>query len=123
MAQTPKAQIVWILSGSMLLSVGLYFGIAALLSPAEQTPATHSLAPMLAVVALAAVGASFWFRHRFFAQPTPGQRFAALIIALALCQLAAVLGLVVRFVENAPEYWTFFLFGALGIALHYPRAD
>jgi hypothetical protein len=118
-----KAQVQWVLWGAMLLSVALYFFVAQLLPSSDQSDSSPSLVPALGVVALAAVASSFWFRYRFFAQPTPSQRLTALIIALALCEVAALLGLVVRIVENAPEYWMFLLLGLLGIARNCPRPE
>ena len=45
----------------------------------------------------------------------------ALVIACAICEAAAVLGLVERFAVSGRDYLLLFVIAAFGIALHFPR--
>ncbi|MGI9165365.1 MAG: hypothetical protein ACR2G5_03100 [Pyrinomonadaceae bacterium] len=47
----------------------------------------------------------------------------ALVIACAMCEASALLGLIERFLGNGREYYLLFLIAALGTALHFPRRE
>jgi hypothetical protein len=47
----------------------------------------------------------------------------AMVVACAMCEVSALLGIVERFVIGSREHYLLFLVAAVGVALHFPRRD
>jgi len=47
----------------------------------------------------------------------------ALVVASAMCEVAAVLGLVERFTMKGNDYYLLFFVALAGTALHFPRRE
>jgi hypothetical protein len=47
----------------------------------------------------------------------------AMVVACAMCEVSALLGVMERFVIGSGEHFLLFLIAAVGIALHFPRRD
>lgn len=116
--------IQWILWLAMILSVGMYFAVTQL----AQSPATQdnpTLVTVLLVVAVSLVASSFQVRKQLLLRSrTGGGAQAALmahIVALVMCESAALFGLVVYFVTASPRYSWFLGLGLAGLLAHYPR--
>lgn len=73
------------------------------------------LSPALTLVALSNLGLSFVL-PRFLPNPR-----AARLLALALCESAAILGLMLHLAAGWANAWTLFAAALAGLALHYPR--
>ena len=82
-----------------------------------------------ALIALSAclVVASFAVKARLRGQAhverKPELDRTAFILALVLCEAAALLGLVARFTTGSPHYYVSLLIGFVGILLHYPKRE
>ena len=116
-------RILWL---AMILSVGMYFAVAQFVqSPSTQDNPT--LVTTLLVVAVTLVASSFQVRKQLLARSRngggPQAALTAHIVALALCESAAVFGLVVYFVTGSPRYSWFLVLGLAGLLLHYPRPE
>ena len=68
---------------------------------------------------------SFLLKKMFLAQSVARQSVAmvqsAHIIAFAMCEVAAIFGLILRFMTGARFYYLLFIIAWLGILLHMPR--
>lgn len=126
-------QTLMVLWGALTISqllfiVMTYFTKPDLFSLALKGPAEHEAFPILivlAIVALSSVAISFIFRRRSSkqaaAEQSPVLLQTGLILAMALCEAATLLGLITAF---AFDYQYFFLWIALGVfgsLLHIPR--
>jgi hypothetical protein len=107
--QQRARMIQWLV---MMLSIAIYFVVVRFV-PGGSMNGGPPLAPIFLAVAVGLVVASFVVKNVLKAS-------AAFIVALALCEAAAVLGFVVWVVTGWPYYWGFFVLGLVGQLLHYP---
>jgi hypothetical protein len=123
-----KYRVLVILWAALSFSVVLYL----ILSFVIPGPDSESAQSQVVTFALTAVGAflaimSFAIKQRFFAQAeakqAPGMVQTGLIIALALCEAAALLGLVDHFATGNRYYFVLFVVAIIGMLLHFPRRD
>lgn len=115
-----KQVMLWL---AMLVSVAMYFVVVSMLPPATPTE-NPALVNGLLVAALGMVAASFAAKARLSqAAGTDDlkRKQMGLVVPLAMCESAAVLGVVVWFVTGSPRYSWFLVIGIAGILLHYPK--
>lgn len=112
--------IVWL---AMAGSIGFYFVVLRMIPPnaAQENP---MLVNILLAAAFGAVALSFparqWFHTRAATGDSEEARRLSFVVELALCESAALFGLVVWFVAGSPRaYWCLAL-GLLGDLLHFP---
>ncbi|MDQ1706802.1 MAG: hypothetical protein QOJ88_13 [Pyrinomonadaceae bacterium] len=114
---------------SLLMSIGMYLLVAVFVAPQLNPGPASAAGPMLSVV-LTAVGimlviVSFPVKGKLLERSITQQDASlvqkALVIACAMCEACALLGLVERFVVGKHYYYLLFIVGAFGIALHFPR--
>lgn len=71
------------------------------------------------------LGMSFLLKQRILEQAVTQQRLdlvqVAYTLAFALCEMAALLGMVDHFLSGSRYYYIGFLFAGLGLLLHFPR--
>jgi|SRR5580765_7413646 len=71
------------------------------------------------------LGLSFLVKQRILDQAVAQQKLdqvqAAYVVAFALCEAAALLGLADHFITGSRYYYLGFTFGGLGMLLHFPR--
>lgn len=124
----PKYQTLITLWAAMLMSVFIYFAIVPFIAP-EVSGEQHQRGSLL-ILTLTAVGAllvliSFPVKYKVLKQSVEKQDAGlvqkALIIAIAICEASALLGLVERFLVGGREYYLLFFFAAAGMLLHFPR--
>ena len=110
----------------MAVSVALYFVVVNVVELPPREPNTQLVTTLL-VVAFGLVAASFPVKSRLLAQAregnAPGREQVAHVLALVLCEAAALLGVVVRFVTGSAHYYIFLVAGLAAILLHYPRRE
>jgi hypothetical protein len=117
--------IVWF---GLLMSVAMYF-LVSLIAPAINdqpgNPPNSTLVIALMVVGFLLVILSFPVKNKLLNRSVEKQDVTlvqkSLVIACAMCELSAVLGLMERFLIGYRYYYFLFLFSAVGIALHFPR--
>lgn len=107
-------RILW---GAFTLSVVMMAVVSKLLPPSPTAEETLGpvLAPALTLVALSLIGLSFLL-PRFLPEPR-----AAMVLSFALCDSAAVLGLMLHFAAGWSNAWMLFGAALIGLALHFPR--
>lgn len=115
----------------LFMSIGIYFAVSLFLAP-QISNASETSPTMLFTVLLTAVGTlfvllSFVVKRKLLDRSVERQEVAlvqqALIVACVMCEVAALLGLLERFLFNSHEYYLLFLISAIGIALHFPRRE
>jgi hypothetical protein len=116
--------ILWF---AMLMSVTIFFFIAWIVG-GQGTPNPN---PVMSYALLAGgfsiVTASFVLKQQLVRKAIDNTDVAALqsaqIIAMALCESAALLGLLDRFTTASPTSWFLFAIAALGMLAHFPKKD
>ena len=96
----------------MLGSEVMYYAVMRAVKPASPLNDV-TIALVLAVSSLVLVGTAFLMKRRMAPQ-------SGFILALALCNGAAVLGLVSWFITGSPLSGYPLIFGFAGILLHFP---
>jgi len=83
------------------------------------------LSLILNSIAIVPVGVSFLLKQRILEQAVARQRLdlvqVAYVLACALCEMAALLGLMDHFVNGSRYYYVGFIFAGAGLLLHFPR--
>jgi hypothetical protein len=83
------------------------------------------LSLVLNSLAIVPLGISFLIKQRLLAQAIALQKIdmvqSAYVVAFALCEASALLGLLDHFINGSPLYYVGFIFAGLGMLLHFPR--
>lgn len=117
MADTKRAlTILW---AAMLVSCLLFLFILRLLPAGE---ADAPIFPVLAAIAIVNVAASFPVRRRVQARSDEAATMQGLVIALVLCESAAILGIVAHVTSGHPYSQYLVVAALVGEVLHYPGA-
>lgn len=123
-----RYQTLLILWFALLMSVVMYFVFVQIAAPpianAETSPNSTLIIGITALGALFVL-VSFVVKRKLLEQSVekqdPGLVQKGMIVALALCEVAALLGLLERFVFGNREYYLLFIVAALGDFFHFPR--
>lgn len=119
-------RILWF---ALLMSIGSLFLLSRLVAPEV---AGGEAPGSLFIVALTAVGAflvvlSFVVKRKFLQRSVKQQDLGlvqqGLVIACAMCEASALVGLLEHFVLGNHEYYVMFLLAAGGTLLHLPRSE
>ena len=114
---------------ALLTSVVMYFLITLFVPPINLNSSSSSPDSLL-VFGLAALGAFFVVASlavkkklldRSVEQQDPTLVQRAMVLACAMCEVSALLGLLEYFVIGIRRYYLLFLLAAVGIILHFPR--
>lgn len=117
-----------ILWGAMFFNIALMFLVAKLaVSDTTVLPENHTLALALMTIGALAMLFSVVLRPKLVARAL-GQRSAAAvqsayIVSFAICEIAAICGLLLRFLTNERYYYLLFIIAAIGFLLNRPRRD
>ncbi|MBV8858586.1 MAG: hypothetical protein JOZ02_16755 [Acidobacteria bacterium] len=127
-----RLRVMRILWGAFLITVGLFVLVTRLVRPGAGTGAVMgggntTVLYALAALALSMVAASFVLKSALYKRAAERQQpdilQAGFILALALCESAALLGLVGLFITWNDYFYLLFALGALGELLHFPRRE
>ena len=109
------------------MSIVLYYGLTFFVGPNEERASNDMLSLILIAVGLTTVLISFPIKTMLIAQAVQRQRVQlvqqAYIVALALAEVPALLGLLDFFATGHRHYYVLFLIAALGQLLHFPRRE
>ncbi|HEY0384468.1 MAG TPA: hypothetical protein VGC64_00585 [Pyrinomonadaceae bacterium] len=120
-------QILLILWGAIFMSVVLMFLLAFFLVPEKPKAETdnHVLTIVLTAIGTLAAIASIFIRQKLMATAIEQQQAEvvtrAYIIAFALCESAALFGLLIRFSTNDRYYYLLFIVAVIFLVLNMPR--
>ena len=120
MAETPEKAhratvIIW---GAMFAALGMYYLVITMVQPDHPDLDLPLIKPLLGA-AILSVTAALVLRKRM--NDTPARVRAGYLIAFALCEAAALFGIVAHFTTGWPNVWIFFVIGAVGFALNFPQ--
>ncbi len=122
-----RYQTLLILWFAMLMNIGILFLIAFVAAPDRNSSPSSLLTLAVAGLGAFLVLISFVVKRKFFARAVDQQDLGlvqkGLIVALAICEVSAIIGLIERFVIGNRDYFLLFLLAAAGIALHFPKRD
>jgi hypothetical protein len=128
-----RYQTLLVLWFALLMSIVLYF-IVALLAVPETEPGSASAtrSSSLLTFGLAALGTllivlSFAVKRKLLERSVENQDVTlvqkALVLACAMCEVAALIGLLERFIIRNSDYYLLFVVAAIGTAMHFPRRE
>ncbi|HEY6231866.1 MAG TPA: hypothetical protein VIW64_11415 [Pyrinomonadaceae bacterium] len=119
-----RHQTMIVLWAALLMSVVMYFFVSQLAPPATAPP-NSMLTFTLTAIGTFLVVISFVIKQKLLKQSVDNQDIGlvqkALVIACAVCEAAALLGLVERFTVSGRDYLLLFVIALAGIAFHFPR--
>jgi hypothetical protein len=117
-------RILWL---AMFFSIVLYYALTFFVRPSPNTNPNSMLFLILVVIALSMTLISFLIKNRLLTRAAEQQRVQLVqqgyIVALALTEVAALLGLLYFFITGDPYYPILFIIGACGQLLHFPRRE
>jgi hypothetical protein len=117
-----------ILWGVFLFNIILFLVLAIIVAP-DSSKLAYNRVLVIALTALGTFAAlvSIFFRQKMTKQAVEGQRpqsvSSAYIVAFALCEVAALCGVMLRFTTNDPYYYLLFIVSVVGFLLNMPRRD
>jgi len=124
-----RYQTLLILWFALLMSIGIYFLFTLFVPPALSKQPRNPTGSLL-IVGLTALGTflvivSFAVKGKLLERSVEKQDISlvqkALVIACAMCEVSALLGLLEHLVIGNREYYLLFLLAAAGIVFHFPR--
>lgn len=124
-----RHQTLIVLWFALLMSIGMFF-IFSLFAAPEISHERSNPPSSLLIVALTALGTflvilSFVVKRKLLERSVDKQDInlvqKGLVIACAMCEVSAMLGLLERFLIGNREYYLLFLIAAAGTAAHFPR--
>jgi len=126
-----RYQTLVVLWFALLMSIGMYFLFSVLVAPSVINDPGNSSRSLL-IVTLTALGtflviASFAVKRKLLERSVEKQDVSlvqkSLVIACAMCEVSALLGLLEHFIIGNREYYLLFLLAAAGTAAHFPRRN
>lgn len=118
-----RHRTILILWFAIVMSVLMFLVLVKFIPTRETGDGRLSL--ILNSAGIVPLGMSFLLKQRILQQAVTQQRLdlvqVAYVLAFALCEMAALLGLVDRFLNGSRYYYVGFLFAGLGLLLHFPR--
>jgi F0F1-type ATP synthase membrane subunit c/vacuolar-type H+-ATPase subunit K len=123
-----RYRVLLILWFAFLMSVGLYFVVSLFIQrPNGDDSQSRVLTFMFTAAGTFTTILSIVVKQKFLTQSAERQRpelvQTGYIIALALCETAALLGLMNRFITGNRYYFVLMIIAAIGMLLHWPRRD
>ncbi len=128
-----RYQTLLVLWFALLMSIVLYFVVALIAVPdAEPGSEPTGRSTSLLTFGLAALGTllvvlSFAVKRKLLERSIDTQDVTlvqkALVIACAMCEVTALIGLLERFIIRNSDYYLLFILAAIGTALHFPRRE
>lgn len=118
-----RYRTIFILWFAIVMSVLMFLVLAQFTPNRENGDLKLSL--ILNSAGIVPLGMSFLLKQRILEQAVTQQRLdlvqVAYVLAFALCEMAALLGMVDHFLNGSRYYYIGFLFAGLGLLLHFPR--
>lgn len=124
-----RYQTLVVLWFGLLMSVGMYLLVSLFVAPPitgdPEHPTNLILTVTLTALGVLLVALSFVVKRKLLERSVESQDISlvqkSLLVACAMCEVSAVLGLLQRFLLGNRDYYVLFIFSALGIVLHFPR--
>src|SRR5215216_4906251 len=115
---------LWI---ALLLSIGMYYVFTLFVGRPENVEPNDTLFLVLVFIALSTTLISFPIKNRLLNRAVEQQQVQLVqqgyIVAWALSEVAALLGVLDFFMTGDRYYYILFIIGACGQLLHFPRRE
>jgi len=115
---------LWI---ALLLSIGMYYVFTLFVGRPENVEPNDTLFLVLVFIALSTTLISFPIKNRLLSRAVEQQQVQLVqqgyIVAWALSEVAALLGVLDFFMTGDRYYYILFIIGACGQLLHFPRRE
>ena len=115
-------RMIW---GALLMTIVAYYALTIFAGAPQDAEQNSAMSLAFIVIALAAIPLSILIKKKILAQAVEQQRTEvvqqAYIIAWAITEVGALLGLVDFFATGHPHYFVPMIIGALGVILHFPN--
>ena len=115
---------VWI---ALLLSIAMYYVFTIFAGRPDNLSPNPTLFLGLLAVGLSTTLLSFLIKSKLLAKATDQQQpqgvQQAYVVAWAMCEVSALLGVIDFFLTANSYYYSLFVLGALGELLHFPRRE
>ena len=112
---------------ALFMSIALYYGLTLFVGPREEIEYQPMVPMILGAIALSTTLVSFPIKSKLITRAIELQQVPmvqqAYIVAWALCETSALLGLLIFFLTGNRYYYIPFIIGALGQLLHLPRRE
>jgi uncharacterized membrane protein YiaA len=117
-------RILWL---SLFLSVVIYYALTLFVKRPENIETNEILFPVLVAIALPTILISVLVKHKIITRAIDLQRVQLVqqgyIVALALAEVPALLGLLTYFATGNRYYPILFIIAVFGQLLHFPRRE
>ena len=121
-----RHRIILMIWFSLLMSISIFFVITIMI-PGNTAEPNTTLSFALIGLAFMVVAASVLIKQRIVQRATEKRDAATLqtgyVLSFALCESAAIWGLVDHFVTGSSYYYFSFALAVLGMLLHFPKKD
>jgi uncharacterized membrane protein len=112
--------------GAQMMALVTFFMLALFVFERKEN-SNDTMLWIMSAVGLMLVAASFLIKQKLLAlaveKQSPAHVQQGQIVATALCEAAALLGLVARAVTGTPYFYLPFAVAALGLLLHFPKRE
>lgn len=113
--------ILWF---AFLMTIVMYMFLTFVM-PQPETDANRTLTVVFSAISVFLVGLSFVIKKKFFARAAQEQQVSfvttGFILAMALCEVGGLLGLVDFMVAHDRYFYLLMAISFIGIALHFPK--
>ena len=122
-----RLQTMHILWMALLTTIAIYYGITVFAVRKDDVEPNPTLSLVFICVGVLAVLMSFLIKSRLLAKAVDQQHLGmvqqAYVVAWAITEVAALLGLLDYFKAADRYYHALFIIGALGLLFHFPRRE
>ena len=119
-----RVRTIWL---ALLITVGLYYGLTVFTEKSENIEPNDTLSLALLIAGVATVLVSFLVKHKLISRAIDQRQVLQVqqgyIVAWAMSEVAALLGLLDFFTTSHPHYYVLFIVAAVGELLHFPRRE
>lgn len=117
-------RILWL---ALLFSVGLYYVFTIVAGRPENLEANNTVSLALLAVGVSTTLVSFLIKNKLISRAIEQRQVQQVqqgyVIAWAMCEVSALLGLMDFFLTNDRYFYVLFIIAALGELLNYPRRE
>lgn len=122
-----RYRTLMILWSALFISIGMFFVVAVFIGPRTEPIENRMLSLVFLAVGTLAVIASRVAKHRLMEQAVAKQDVAlvqtGLVVAAALSEVAAMLGLMDSMLTGNRYFYLLFIIAVIGTLLNFPRRD
>lgn len=121
-----RYRVLMILWAAITGSCAVLFALTKLVTP-QNVPneSSNIIVIVLLLMSFSLFALSFALKKKFLEEAIQKQSPAgvqtALILAWAMCEVICLFGLAAFFAFASPYYYAFFIIGAIGLLLHFPK--